>query len=164
MHADVRMRYSVVYVPDVDYISLSCLFEWSYYFSYAMTMLLPAAVMLILAFRHYVLGLGFNQCVQKWLTFVVIVYNGLVTKIFQVFICIPLVDGTSMLKVSPDITVCALLCMYMYACAYMCAGGSAGLVATLLWWQRVVFLYAKKEDGRLIPEDACTLFVFVGTS
>ena len=116
------MHVCIVCVPDVDYISLSCLFDWSYYFSYSMTMLLPVAVMLILALRHYALGLGVNQCVQKWLMFVVIVYNGLVTKIFQVFICIPLVDGTSMLKVSPDITVCTLMCMYMYACAYMCAG------------------------------------------
>ena len=116
------MLYSAVCVPDVDYISLSCLFDWSYYFSYTMTMLLPVAVMLILGFRHYILGLGFNQCLQKWLMFLVIVYNGLVTKIFQVFICIPLVDGTSMLKASPDITVCTMMCMYMYACAYICAG------------------------------------------
>ena len=69
---------------DVDYILLSCLFDWSYYSSYAMTMLLPVVVTLIFAFRHYFLNLGFDKCVCGVLVFVVIVYNGLVTKIFQV--------------------------------------------------------------------------------
>ena len=91
-------------VADVDYISLNCVLNWSYYASWALTMGHPIFVFLYLAVRVRFFDLSVDQLHQKSLTFLVIVYNGLATKCFQAFVCTKLADGTSMLLADPDIT------------------------------------------------------------
>ena len=72
--------------------------------SYTMTMALPFIVIGIEFLRHKLCGRKKDQSVQIVATFFVIVYNGLVTKCLQTFMCIKLLDGTQMLIAHPDTT------------------------------------------------------------
>ena len=56
---------------DVDFVSLSCLFEWSYSMSYTMTMALPLIVVGIQWLRHQFFGLEKDACVRISTTFLV---------------------------------------------------------------------------------------------
>ena len=56
---------------DVDWISLNCLFKWSYSMSYAMTMALPFIVVGIQWLRHHLFGLKKDTCIQISASFLV---------------------------------------------------------------------------------------------
>ena len=90
--------------PLADYISPSCIFTWTYYRSYALTVSLPIITAAIMAFRHFVLHHNQDRCVASFLSFLVIVYNGLCFKGFGTFLCEAMIDGSQMLLADPSVT------------------------------------------------------------
>jgi hypothetical protein len=89
---------------DIDYISLSCLFPYTYFWSFGVTMLLPVIVIIVNAFQVLVLQRDQKHAISNILVFLVVVYNGLCTKVLGSFICEDLVGGSAMLLAAPEIT------------------------------------------------------------
>ena len=56
---------------DIDFVNLSCLFEWSYTMSFAMTMALPFIIIAIQFIRHKLCGLEKYDCIRIVATFLV---------------------------------------------------------------------------------------------
>ena len=100
---EIQQAISVVNF-DLDYISPSCLFTWTYYRSYALTVLLPIVTAAIMAFRHFILHHNQDRCIASFLSFLVIVYNGLCIKVFGTFLCEVMIDGSQMLHADPSVT------------------------------------------------------------
>ena len=57
-------------------------------------MSLPFLYLGFLALRHFVNGVPAAQCTRNFISLLVIMYNGLVTKAFEIFICQDLPDGS----------------------------------------------------------------------
>ena len=87
---------------DLDFVSPSCLFRWNFWYSHHMTVLLPPITAAIMAARVSLFGLSRDHAIASSLQFLVIVYNGLVTRVLGVVMCRELVDGSAILMSHPD--------------------------------------------------------------